>query len=115
MARVNIPVTDVDFAGVLQPAATAGDATNDHYFENDGRTILQVKNTSGGALSVTFDVVLDYAGRTFPDEATSIPAGETWYFGPFARAVYGQSADSNRVWVNITSSSFEFRAFRLAA
>jgi hypothetical protein len=88
-ARVAIPVTTSDRAGVVLPAATPGDATNFNSVVNSGSTLLIVKNT--GVTSRTLTVRLDRTVDGFaPAPRTkSVAAGTTQVFGPFAVADYG--------------------------
>lgn len=116
MPRVQIPVTKPAAAvnGAVQPGVTAGDPANDHYFENDGQTILQVKNTGAGVQILTIVTAQTLKSREVADDAPSFAAGETRILGAFDPALYGQPADSNRVYVNIGENSWELRAFSSA-
>ena len=91
MPRVAVPVTQSSRAGTVLPAATTGDATNNHSVANDGRVILMVKNTNATstARSVTSRTVRSVDGLTAPTRVESIPAGETQLFGPFDPNDYG--------------------------
>lgn len=91
MPRVDVPVTQSSRAGTVLPAATTGDATNNHSVANDGRVILMVKNTNATstARSITFYTVRSIDGLTAPTRVESIPAGETQLFGPFDPNDYG--------------------------
>ena len=93
MARVAVPVTQASRAGTALPAATTGDATNNHSVANDGRVILMVKNTnaSSTARSITFYTTVAVDGLTAPTRVESIPAGETQLFGPFDPNTYGST------------------------
>ena len=62
---VEIPFQNVLRGVGLTPAVfTAADATNDHFFYNDGRTILVCKNKSAGPIDVTVVGVPNINGRT---------------------------------------------------
>ncbi|MEV0470729.1 hypothetical protein [Streptomyces prunicolor] len=90
MARVAIPVTTSDRAGVTVPAATTGDATNNHSVVNSGSTVLLVKNTGATtARTVSFHLDRTVDGFTPAPRAESIPFGVTQVFGPFPVADYG--------------------------
>lgn len=94
MARGVVPVTTASrssASGAL-PAATTGDATNNHSVANNGKVYLILKNTNGASTSRTATV----KNQTSADGLAStthrvytIPAGEEWIRGPFPTAVYG--------------------------
>lgn len=117
MPRANIPITTIVEAGTSQPAATAGDATNNHYLVGTTDCIVECKNTSAGSLDVTF--VTSYAtagGLGLADNVVSVAAGAIKLVkldGNGVRLFYKQSADSDRIWVDISSSSWEFRAYAI--
>lgn len=117
MARTQIPVTAVAETGTSQPAVTNGDATNDHYIAGGSDLVVECKNTSGGALDATF--VTSYAtsgGIGLEDNVVNVGAGATKLVklvGSSTRRLYEQSGDSNRIYVNVTSNSWEFRAYGL--
>jgi len=114
MARTLIPITTVAEIGTAQPSATAGDAANDHYLVN-ANVIVECKNTSGGALDVTF--VTPYAtpgGVALADNVINVGAGAVKLANLKASGrYYTQSSDSYRVWVDVTSNSWEFRAYAI--
>jgi len=112
MPRVQIPITAVVELGTAQPAATAGDATNDHYLSS-ANCIIECKNTSGGALDVTFVTPFATAGGlALQDNVISVGAGAIKLVNLAAVAFnYRQSGDSNRIYVDVTSNSWEFRAY----
>lgn len=112
MARTLIPITTIAELGTSQPSATAGDATNDHYLLS-ANCIVECKNTSGGALDVTF--VTSYqtsGGLTLQDNVITVAAGAIKLVDIHATAAnYRQSGDSNRIYVDVMSNSWEFRAY----
>lgn len=89
MARVAIPVTTSDRAGVNVPAATAGDSTNNHTVVNSGSTVLLVKNTGASSHTISFHLDRTVDGFAPAPRAESVAAGVTQAFGPFAVADYG--------------------------
>lgn len=91
MPRVAVPVTQSTRSGTVLPAATTGDATNNHSVANDGRVILMVKNTGASSRNVTFYTTVSVDGLTAPTRIESVPAGETQLFGPFPVNDYGSS------------------------
>jgi len=89
MPRVPITVTQSSRAGTVLPAATAGDAVNNHSVANDGKVILIVKNTGASSRDITYYTTVSVDGLTAPTRVESIPAGETQLFGPFPPNDYG--------------------------
>lgn len=89
MPRTAITVTQSVRAGVVLPAATAGDAVNGNSVANDGRVILLVANTGASSRNITFTTVRSVDGLTAPTRVESIPAGETQVIGPFPATDYG--------------------------
>ncbi|MFG3476462.1 hypothetical protein ACGF3K_14520 [Streptomyces sp. NPDC047980] len=91
MPRVAVPVTQASRAGTVLPAATTGDATNNHSVTNDGRVILMVKNTGASSRNITFHTTVSVDGLTAATRVEAIPAGETQLFGPFDPNTYGST------------------------
>lgn len=117
MARTQIPITSIAETGTANGSATAGDATNDHYIAGGTDLLVECKNTSGGDLVVTF--VTSYVtsgGIALEDNAITVGTGAIKLVnlkGASTRRLYEQTTDSNRIHVNVTSNSWEFRAFGL--
>jgi len=114
MPRVQIPITAVADTGTVQPSATAGDATNDHYLAGDTDCLVECKNTSAGELTVTFVTSYTIGGIALADNAVAVAAGAIKYV-PLntsqKRQLYKQSADLDHIYVNVDSVSWEFRAY----
>lgn len=108
MARVAVPVTTFVRAGVVLPAATTGDAVNNHSVVNDGRVGLIVENTGASSRDITFHTSKTIDGLTGPTRVESIPAGEEQGFGPFDPTVYGAS-----LLVDVAHAELTLRAIRL--
>lgn len=89
MPRVALTVTQSTRAGTVLPAATAGDAVNNHSVANDGRVILIVNNTGASSRNITFYTTVSVDGLTAPTRIESIPAGESQVFGPWPPNDYG--------------------------
>lgn len=102
MPRVNIPVTAATARGVQLPDATVGDATNNHVLANSGREKLLVSNTGAGARSVTIKFNKTVQGQTVTDLVQAIPAGKTWFFGPFPVEDFGTSMQVNTEHAELT-------------
>jgi hypothetical protein len=105
MARTNIALTSLGFAGKSAVAWTAADATNDHSFVNDGKTLLLVKNATGAAaINVDVDSVADENGR-LGDVQLAVANGEIGVFGPFKPSIFNQSGLVN-VNLDVDTTSF---------
>ncbi len=92
MARTELTVNTIpaNGGGIQNLTLTAGDATNDHQFDNDGNTLLYVQNTGAGAVVVTIVSVDDEFGRQ-EDTVLTVPitTGES-LAGPFLPANFNQ-------------------------
>lgn len=115
MPRVNLPITALAEIGTLQPSATGGDATNDHYIDGGSNVIVECKNTSGGVLVVTFQTVFTTSGGIpLADNDISVAAGAIKYVKLTTNSIrlfYQQPTDSSRIHVDVTSNSWEFRVY----
>lgn len=91
MARTALTVQEIGIHGGSIDAITwtAGDATNDHEFVNDGKTLLLVKDSTGSQ-TVTIQSVEDPFGRE-EDTVITTTAGEQSIAGPFSKALFNQS------------------------
>lgn len=110
MARVNLPHTQITRAGVAPGAEVNGDAVNNHVLVNDGRVLLLVRNSNGGATARDLTIVVPGTvdGQAIADKVTSIAAGASRYFGPFPRSIYGNSID-----VDVAHADLKLTAYRL--
>lgn len=97
MARTELTVQVIDIDG-LTISQTAGDATNDHSFENLTEDIfLEVDNQGTGAVQVTILVPLAIEGLDLDDNVISVPGGDRMLIGPFKRRVFNQEDSGNSV------------------
>jgi len=91
--------------GVTAPGTeTTGDSTNDHYFVWGPRKLLAVRNTTGGALNITFipqSTNLDVFAA--PAKVVSVPAAANRLFGPFP-SYYMHPEDNDRVYVDVAGA-----------
>lgn len=101
MPRTSIAVaTAVVQDGINPVPFVAADAANDMKFENTGREILIVRNSSGVAVQVTINSVADEAGRT-GNIVESVAAGNHAVF-PFLRpAWWNQRSGSDQGTVTV--------------
>lgn len=105
MARAQIPVSTSTTKGVLFVAEQNGDAVNHHQLANSGREKLHVRNSGAGARTVTIKFSKQVDGQAVADYVKSIPAGETWVFGPFPTENYG-----TQVLINVEHAEVKLRA-----
>ncbi len=117
MARSQIVVTPIIRAGATPITQTTADATNDHYFTNDGLTFLEIISTDAGAQTVEIVPNPSFTadGLTVASLSIAVPAGATRLAGPFKVTTFKQSAALD-VYVNPSvSTTLKFRAWRLPA
>lgn len=105
MARAAITVNALGYAGGATVVWTAADKTNDHSFVNDGKTLLLVKNGSGGAMSITVKSVKDEHGRT-GDVVLSLADSAEGVFGPFKPSIFNQTGGVVNVDIDADTTSF---------
>lgn len=103
MARGLIAHCVSDKDGTALPTPTTGDAVNNHYFPNTGKTKLFVKNTGATPRIVTIKVSRTVAGQSALPVTKSIPAGETHVFGPYAVNDFGRNVDVDVAHAELTS------------
>lgn len=84
-----ITVTASKPKGTLLAAENDGDATNHHTLANSGKTKLYVRNSGAGARVVTIAITKQVQGQAVTAITKSVPAGETWVFGPFPVSDFG--------------------------
>ncbi len=95
MPRAHITSSTPDADGNLMPAATAGNATDDHTITNTGRTMFMITNS--GVVSRVAEVVIvrTVQGQTPPVLTRTLAAGERWLFGRFPVADFGKLLQLN--------------------
>lgn len=101
MARTVLAAQQVVATG-LEPVYTAANADG-HFFENDGNTILHVKNGGAGEIDVTIQTPATQAGLAVSEQVVVIPAGEERLIGNLAPATYNRptgGADAGKVYVD---------------
>jgi hypothetical protein len=116
MPRVNVPVTAIVRAGVVNGATgseVTSDSTNHHYFANDERTFLHVRNTDSGAGTVILQIPVTVDGQTVTGATISIPATSQKLIGPFPNPIYQQPSDAPNVWVNVSTNLLKLQAFKI--
>ncbi len=90
MPRQTIPVQDLTRAGAA-PTFTAATQT-DIQWVNDGKTVLEVKNTNAATRTITFQTPGTQDGNAVADPVTTVPAttGDR-IFKPFPPDIYNQT------------------------
>lgn len=107
MARTAIPVTQAPAqGGIANLTFTAADAVNGMMYDNDGLTVVVVKNTGAGACTVTARSVADEAGRT-QDLALIVPITTgIGFIAPLRRAWWNQrAADVGKVYLDFSTAT----------
>ncbi|MFI6986045.1 hypothetical protein ACIBSV_46835 [Embleya sp. NPDC050154] len=92
MPRVAVPVTVIGRKATVPPtpyAAVTGDATNNHYVENDGRVRIEAKNTGATSRTITFLKEATVDGDAVTPTPITIAAGATLKRAGFPTNIYG--------------------------
>ena len=113
MARTALTVQTIPANGVSLDdiAMTAGDATNDHEYLNDGTVFVLMKNADASPHTATLISVADEYGRT-EDETMTCAAGESCIAGPFKPRNWNQAGGLMHVDLTVdTSVSFAVLKF----
>lgn len=99
MPRVELTRTKITRAGVAPPAEQNSDAVNNHYFADDGRTFLLVRNANVASKNVTIQIPGEVdSGIATSDRVVAVPGSSSVYIGPFT-SVYWQPG-TNQVYVD---------------
>ena len=114
--RVELPITNIIRTSPGNPGdLVGGDETENHYFVNDGRTIIAVLKT-GGTCEMTFQTPGTVDGQAIAELLVTPAVAATQYtlIGPFPPSIYNQS--DGTVYVDIDDeTTFSLGAFRLPA
>ncbi len=103
MPRVDVPVQAPAAADGVVLTNTNGDATNDHEFTNDGRTVFIVKNGGAGATVVDIIAVACSHGR-LGNISKSVGAGLDFQFGPLPSGEWNQVNGKVNVDISVDTS-----------
>ena len=94
MADFNFEINDINRAGISVTANQEPDgtaltltATDDYFFENNGRVLVHVTN-GATAGSITFETVGTQDGLAVADRVATIAVDADLYFGPFQTNFY---------------------------
>jgi hypothetical protein len=113
-----IPIYEIDRAGLLLPTPTAADTSNGNFFApNDGAIFLYVTSTAvtDETVTVAANPALDVDGLTVNDLVLDVPYGETVLFGPFRPNSFNQDRIDNIVLVTPSDADLWLTAFRFLA
>lgn len=118
-AQITITADGVDEAGVL-PTATLSDPTNDHFMENDGRTMLIAINVMASPAARAFQLETTQKGVTVIKTIQTAAVRDTpLLFSKIDPTFWNQKSggDRGRVYVNIdgTAGDVKFFAVRKGA
>lgn len=105
MARGQIATTVSDRDGTALPTETDGDAVNNHYIQNTGKTKLLARNSGATPRVVTIHVYRTVQGQTVEPIEKTIPAGETHVFGPYPVNDFG-----SQLLVDVAHAEVKLRA-----
>ncbi|MCK4784593.1 MAG: hypothetical protein KAV87_12645 [Desulfobacteraceae bacterium] len=87
MARTVLTVQDI-LRTALTPSFVAGDATDNHSFDNTGHNVFIYVKTTGTAATLTVITPNTVDGLAVADLAITLPATGERIIGPFPRALY---------------------------
>lgn len=87
------------------PDYIAATAVDGFQFVNDGKTVVNIKNTDSGSCTCTVDVPqpCSYGGTTVHDVAVAVPNAEDWLIGPFDMHRFNDS--DGKVTIRLTPSA----------
>jgi|GEM_PF-4267923 len=101
--------TGVSLPVAAFPGEINGDATNDHEFANDGRTILVLRNSSGATIrNAEVEFARGVDGRLPDPVAYALPVSSCTAYGPWPVDDYG-----NVVKVNVDHADIKLALMRL--
>ena len=112
--RTLIPTNTIVRTGV-QPALTAGDAANDMYFVNDGRTLIYALDGTAAPV-MTFITPGTVDTNAIANRSVTLTTHATAgnFIGPFPPSIYNQTDGTVHVDLDV-SATLTLEAFRLPA
>lgn len=119
MPRVELTVTEVVREGVRvdNVAQQSSNATDDHYIEeNNGDVWIEIENENVASQTVAIEPnpTITADGLTVDPLLLTVPAGQTWLFGPFRQSTFKQDA-SGMIHANPSvSTDLKIRVFKMA-
>lgn len=110
MARTVVSPQSTSETGVV---ATYGAVTVDgDIIPGDEKTLLHVKNGSGGSINVTIQTGATLGGHAVSDTVVAVAAGADKFIGPFPKESYNNAtgADRGKVYVDYSAQTTITRA-----
>lgn len=99
------PINLAELTAASIATLTAADGTNGNKFSANRRTLLRVKNASGGSITVTLHTNYSISGLALPDKTFTVPAttGDVLLSG-FASIFDEDTGDADvDVWVTFSA------------
>ncbi len=109
MPRIQVPVTEVTRQGILPATEVNGDASNNHYVNNDGVTWLEIRNAGASPRTLTKVVSVTVDDATITNPTVPLAASASKKVGPFPIAVYGSVFN-----FNVDHADIKITAYRLS-
>lgn len=112
MADVTITPQTMAVSGVVPTDTAVSDAGDDFYLANNGKTLLHVKNDSGGSINVTITGANECDQGFTHDETIAVADGTEKIIAPFIMSRFNNS-DGN-ILINFSAStSVTYAAYKL--
>lgn len=79
-------------------------ADDDFYIPNNGKTIIRFRNGGAGAVTVTVETPVTYAGLALADQTIVVPGGATRYMGIFDPENFNDA--DGRIHITLAGGTF---------
>jgi len=109
MPRVQVPVTEINRAGIVPATEVAGDATQNHYMNNDGVSWLEIRNAGASTRTLTLVIGTTVDSQAVTNPTVTLAASATKKVGPFPVGIYGSTLNCN-----VDHTDIKLTAYRLA-
>lgn len=96
-----LSITTVSRSGVDEAASLVAADAGGNYWNTTGVQWLAAKNGSGAPITISLTIQQTVDGQTPPARTVSVPAGKTYYIGPFPSAYNDANAPAR---ANVTYS-----------
>ena len=116
MARITLPVTDIERILNTPPALFTATGSDGFKFDNSsGDVFLEViSSTTAQSFTVLTGLVLENEWPVADDLVNVSNAATTYYYGKFPQNIYNQPDEAGYVYVNhAVNAVLQFRAWRL--
>lgn len=108
MARSEIAVTSITTTAAAPMAEVNGNATDNHYVANNGKTFITVRNADAGGAHIVTVGLLAVDGQAVTGKAYSIPASSTRNIKLGDPRLYG-----TRTNLDVASSQLKLTAYKV--